>query len=130
MARARSTAAWAVVARAQQAGMPVIGILAAEGREIDRARRALRLQRLKVFDREDPFAASFGAPRIQQKPTSILGANGPGSCATQACTRQIPRHWTTSSSARAASTRARLADAVVFSVGARGQRAIASGPSE
>ena len=30
---------------------------AAEGREIDRARRALRLQRLKVSDREDPFAA-------------------------------------------------------------------------
>jgi hypothetical protein len=30
---------------------------AAEGREIDRARRALRLQRLEVSDREDPFAA-------------------------------------------------------------------------
>lgn len=30
---------------------------AAEGRETDRARRALRLQRLKVSDREDPFAA-------------------------------------------------------------------------
>jgi hypothetical protein len=30
---------------------------AAEGREIDRARRALCLQRLKVSDREDPFAA-------------------------------------------------------------------------
>jgi hypothetical protein len=29
----------------------------AEGREIDRARRALRLQRLEVCDREDPFAA-------------------------------------------------------------------------
>jgi hypothetical protein len=29
----------------------------AEGREIDRARRALRLCRLKVSDREDPFAA-------------------------------------------------------------------------
>jgi hypothetical protein len=29
----------------------------AEGREIDRARRALRLQRLAVSDREDPFAA-------------------------------------------------------------------------
>jgi hypothetical protein len=29
----------------------------AEGREIDRARRALRLQRLKVSDREEPFAA-------------------------------------------------------------------------
>src|SRR5271156_5817854 len=30
---------------------------AAEGRDVDRARRALRLQRLEVFDREDPFAA-------------------------------------------------------------------------
>jgi hypothetical protein len=29
----------------------------AEGREIDRARRALRLQRSDVSDREDPFAA-------------------------------------------------------------------------
>jgi hypothetical protein len=29
----------------------------AEGRETDRARRALRLQRLKVSDREDPFAS-------------------------------------------------------------------------
>jgi hypothetical protein len=29
---------------------------AAEGRDLDRARRALRLQRLKVSDREDPFA--------------------------------------------------------------------------
>jgi hypothetical protein len=30
---------------------------AAEGREIDRARRALRLQRLEVSDREDAFAS-------------------------------------------------------------------------
>jgi hypothetical protein len=29
----------------------------AEGLEVDRARRALRLQRLEVSDREDPFAA-------------------------------------------------------------------------
>jgi hypothetical protein len=29
----------------------------AEGREVDRARRALRLRRLEVSDREDPFAA-------------------------------------------------------------------------
>jgi hypothetical protein len=29
----------------------------AEGQEIDRARRALRLQRLNISDREDPFAA-------------------------------------------------------------------------
>jgi hypothetical protein len=38
----------------------VYGLVAwwtAEGGEIDRARRALRLQRLKVSDREDPFAA-------------------------------------------------------------------------
>src|SRR5271155_984681 len=30
---------------------------AAEGRDVDRARRALRLQRFEVFDREDPFAS-------------------------------------------------------------------------
>jgi hypothetical protein len=30
---------------------------AADGRDVDRARRALRLQRLAVSDREDPFAA-------------------------------------------------------------------------
>jgi hypothetical protein len=30
---------------------------AAEGREVDRARQALRSQRLEVSDREDPFAA-------------------------------------------------------------------------
>jgi hypothetical protein len=30
---------------------------AAEGRDLDRARRALRLRRLEVSDREDPFAA-------------------------------------------------------------------------
>jgi hypothetical protein len=38
----------------------VYGLVAwwtAEGREIDRARRALRFQRLDVSDREDPFAA-------------------------------------------------------------------------
>jgi hypothetical protein len=38
----------------------VYGLIAwwtAECREVDRARRALRLQRLEVSDREDPFAA-------------------------------------------------------------------------
>jgi hypothetical protein len=38
----------------------VYGLVAwwtAEGRETDRARRALRLQRLQVSEREDPFAA-------------------------------------------------------------------------
>ena len=38
----------------------VYGLVAwwtAEGRDVDRARRALRLRRLEVSDREDPFAA-------------------------------------------------------------------------
>src|SRR5208282_4749990 len=35
----------------------LVAVWTAEGREIDRARRALRLQRLKVSDREDAFAA-------------------------------------------------------------------------
>jgi len=35
----------------------LVGWWAAEGREMERARRALRLQRLKASDREDPFAA-------------------------------------------------------------------------
>jgi hypothetical protein len=34
----------------------LVAVWAAEGREFDRARRALRLQRLDVSDREDPFA--------------------------------------------------------------------------
>jgi hypothetical protein len=35
----------------------LVAVWMAEGREIDRARRALRLQRLEVSGREDPFAA-------------------------------------------------------------------------
>jgi hypothetical protein len=35
----------------------LVAVWAAEGRDLDRARRALRLQRLKVSDREDPFGA-------------------------------------------------------------------------
>jgi hypothetical protein len=35
----------------------LVAVWTAEGREIDRARRALRLQQLEVSDREDPFAA-------------------------------------------------------------------------
>jgi hypothetical protein len=35
----------------------LVAVWTAEGRGIDLARRALRLQRLKVSDREDPFAA-------------------------------------------------------------------------
>jgi hypothetical protein len=35
----------------------LVAVWTAEGRQADRARRALRLQRLKVSNREDPFAA-------------------------------------------------------------------------
>ena len=35
----------------------LLAVWTAEGREVERARRALRLQRLEVSDREDPFAA-------------------------------------------------------------------------
>jgi hypothetical protein len=35
----------------------LVSVWAGEGREMDRARRALRLQRLAVSEREDPFAA-------------------------------------------------------------------------
>jgi hypothetical protein len=35
----------------------LVAVWAAEGREIDRARLALRLRRLEISDREDPFAA-------------------------------------------------------------------------
>jgi hypothetical protein len=71
---------------------------AAEGREIDRARRALRLQRLEVSGRDDPFAAVIrctAAPgkadkrtrkreppapprRKTDRPRQSTGAPGPG----------------------------------------------------
>jgi hypothetical protein len=35
----------------------LVAVWAAEGREVDRACRALRSQRLEISDREDPFAA-------------------------------------------------------------------------
>jgi hypothetical protein len=35
----------------------LVAVWAAEGREIERARRALRVQRLEISDREGPFAA-------------------------------------------------------------------------
>ena len=48
----------------------------AEGREIDRARRALRLQRLEMSDREDAFAAVIRSRPTRRKPTNGLGASG------------------------------------------------------
>jgi hypothetical protein len=48
----------------------VYGLVAwwiAEGRAIDRVRRALRLQRLNVSDREDPFAADIRCTAAPEK---------------------------------------------------------------
>ena len=39
----------------------------AEGQDLDRARRALRLQRLEVSDREDPFGAVIRCTAAQAK---------------------------------------------------------------
>jgi hypothetical protein len=50
----------------------LVAVWAAEGREVDRAGRALRLQRLAVSDREDPFAAIIRCtadPAKADKPT-------------------------------------------------------------
>jgi hypothetical protein len=44
-------------ARPWRESRPLVAWWAAEGREVERARRALRLQRLEMSDREEPFAA-------------------------------------------------------------------------
>jgi hypothetical protein len=41
----------------------LVAVWTAEGREFDRARRALRLGRLKISEREDPFAAIIRCTR-------------------------------------------------------------------
>jgi hypothetical protein len=79
---------------------------AAESREMDRARRALRSQRLKVSEREGPFAAVIRCtadPAKADKRTS-----GRGCCGTPRRTNRIPNPWIGSSAARGASTSARL----------------------
>ena len=48
----------------------------AEERAIDRARRALRLQQLKVSDREDPFAALIRGTATRPRLTNERGASG------------------------------------------------------
>jgi hypothetical protein len=76
----------------------------AEGREIDRARRALLLQRLKVSDREDPFAAIIRCTADPPRPTSEPGASGRDLCGTRRRTSRIPSPWISSSDERVAST--------------------------
>jgi hypothetical protein len=52
---------------------------AADGRDVDRARRALRLQRLAVSDREDPFAAIIRCTTDPVKTDKRTRASGPAS---------------------------------------------------
>jgi hypothetical protein len=86
----------------------------AEGRDIDRARWALRLQRLEVVDREDPFAAIIRCTADPAKADKRSRSRGAGFCATRP--RTSWSRWVGSSSARAASTNAR-----VVSLGASGE---------
>jgi hypothetical protein len=57
---------------------PLVTWWAADGREIDRSRRALRLLQLEPSDREDRSPPSFGAPETRPKPTCAPGASGLG----------------------------------------------------
>ena len=79
----------------------------AEGREIDRARRALRLVRLSLIGKI-PSRPSSDAPLTPPKPKNGRGANGPASCGTLPCTSRIRRRWIGSFSGRVASMRAPL----------------------
>ena len=57
----------------------VYGLMAwwtAESREVDRARRALRLQRLEISEREDPFAAVIRCTADPAKADKRRGASG------------------------------------------------------
>jgi hypothetical protein len=82
---------------------------AAEGREIERARRALRLQRLKVSDREDPFASVIRCTanpakadkRTRSKWSRVMRY-------AVAYTRRVPSPWSSSSAGRAGSMNALL----------------------
>jgi hypothetical protein len=77
------------IAMAGEKTKPAVGVWlvawwAAEGREIERG-RALRLQRLEVAGRDDPFAAI-----IRAKADKRTGASGLASCGTLQRTSRIP----------------------------------------
>jgi len=88
----------------------LVAVWAAEGREIDRTRRALRLQRLNVSDREESIRRghsvhrrpSQGRQADQEQVVSDHEVRGP-------CTSRSPRRWISSSAGRAVSMRALLA---------------------
>jgi hypothetical protein len=61
-------------------------------------------------------------PGFEQKPTSVLGANGLASCDTRQSTNRIPIRSISPSSGRAAPTPARLGSPDGWGDGARGPR--------
>jgi hypothetical protein len=77
-----------------------------EGREIERARRALRLGRLKVSDREDRFASVIRCTADRRKPTSGPAVSGPALCGMPWRTSRTRSRSTSSSNARVGSMRA------------------------
>jgi hypothetical protein len=80
----------------------------AEGRDVERARRALRLQRLEVSKREDPFGAVIRCTADPAKADKRTRSKWSRVMRTRQATNRIPSRSISSSSARAASTRARL----------------------
>jgi hypothetical protein len=89
----------------------VYGLVAwwvAEGREIDRARRALRLGRLDVSEREDPFAAVIRCTADPAKADKRTRSKWSRVMRYAAAYKPDSEPWTSSSSAGVASTRAPL----------------------
>jgi hypothetical protein len=91
----------------------------AEGRDLDRARRALRLQRLEVLIEKTRSPRSSVAPPTRPRPTGEPGASGRGSCSTRQRTSRTRSRWSSSSNARAGSTPALLASLGVWGEGLR-----------
>jgi hypothetical protein len=81
---------------------------AAEGQEIDRARRALCLMRLDPLSCRDPFGAVILCTADPTKADKRTRSSGAASCGTQQCTSWIPSRWVNSSEGRAASMRVPL----------------------
>jgi hypothetical protein len=80
----------------------------AEGREIDRARRALRLCRLDVSEREDAFTAVIRCTADPAKADKRTRSKWSRVIATQWPTSLFASHWSSSSNGRVGSARAPL----------------------
>ena len=114
----------------------VYGLVAwwrAEGREIERARQALRLRRLEISDREDPFAAVIRCTadpakadkRTRSKWSRVMRYAAAYKPDSEPLDQFIKRKGGINSCAAMSAVRRRRG---VFH--SRGQRTIAGGPSE